>query len=178
MATYLPADLGSQRVVNSLPRSIIAPLLEVRVHTLPRWILVRQHPPLTATYHEIQDPIDDRSHVQRARSSSGLCGRNQFFDTIPLTVGQIGWIQLSLLHISSVPPRLSGCHLFSNISSFHGGFILVIQLGLSYASSGVLFLLGCLLMYSPLWYFSVKELISKRSSLGTCWIGGVSTLSS
>jgi hypothetical protein len=40
--------------------------------------------------------------------------RNQFFDTIPLTVGQIGWIQLGLFHTPSVPPRSPGCHPFSN----------------------------------------------------------------
>src|SRR2546423_1390367 len=94
--------------------AIITPLPEVGVDTLPCRILPRQHAPLTATDDDIQNAIDDRSHLQCARSASWLCRRNQVFDTIPLTVGQIGWIQLVLVHIPSVPPRLPGCHPFTN----------------------------------------------------------------
>src|SRR5207248_11508473 len=88
--------------------------LNVGASTLPGGMLRRQHPPLASTQDKIQDRIDDRSHLQRARSASWLCSRNQFFDTIPLTVGQIGWIQLVLFRTPSVPPRSSGCHPFSN----------------------------------------------------------------
>jgi len=69
---------------------------------------------LTPSNYQIEDGIHDASHVQRSWMSSWLCRRNQFFDTIPLMVGEIGWIQLSLFHIPSVPPRLPGCHPFSN----------------------------------------------------------------
>src|SRR5438094_993077 len=110
MATYAPSHLGTKRVVKPLPRSIVAPLPEVGIHTLPSWILTRQHSPLTPSNYQIEDGIHDASHVQRSWMSSCLCRRNQFFDTIPLTVGQIGWIPLVLFHIPSVPPRLPGCH--------------------------------------------------------------------
>src|SRR5438876_1876410 len=110
MTTCASTNLGTERVVKPLPRPIITPLLEVGGHTLPGRILARQHPPLTATHDDVQDAMDDRSHVQRARSPSWLCRGDQFFDTIPLTVGQIGWIHLVLFHIPSVSPRLSGCH--------------------------------------------------------------------
>src|SRR5947209_3870459 len=70
MTTGSATDLGTQRVVKPLPRSIITPLLKVGVHTLPCWILPRQHPPLASTDDNIQDRIDNRSHVQRARSPS------------------------------------------------------------------------------------------------------------
>src|SRR5207244_7970916 len=100
--------------MDPLPCSINLALLEVGVHALPRWVLPRQHAPLTATHDNVQDRIDDRSHLQAARSSSRLCRRDQFFDTIPLTVGQIGGIPLVLFHSPSVPPRSLGCHPFSN----------------------------------------------------------------
>ena len=114
MTTCSSTNLGTKCVVEPLPRSIISPLLEIGVDTLPCRILSRQHPPLTATHDDVQYTIDDRSHIQRTRSPSWLCRGDQFFDTIPLTVGQIGWIHLVLFHIPSVPPRLSGCHPFSN----------------------------------------------------------------
>src|SRR5438874_9938178 len=114
MTTCSATNLGSQRVMEPLPGAIITPLPEVGVDTLPGRILPRQHAPLTATDDDIQNAIDDRSHLQCARSASWLCRRNQVFDTIPLTVGQIGWIQLVLVHIPSVPPRLPGCHPFTN----------------------------------------------------------------
>lgn len=117
VATHSLTHLSAKRVMEPLPCPIIAPLVEVGVHALPRRVLPRQHAPLTATDDNVQDRIDDRSHLQAARSSSRLCRRNQVFDTIPLTVGQIGWIQLVLFHFPSVPPRSPGCHSFSNSRS-------------------------------------------------------------
>src|SRR5213076_2818191 len=104
----LPTQLSAKRVVDTLPRSIITPLLEVAVDTLPGRILPGKHAPLASTHDKIQDRIDDRSHLQAARSTSWLCRRDQVFDTIPLTVGEIAWIHLVFFHILSVsrPPSL------------------------------------------------------------------------
>src|SRR5947209_5107983 len=102
MTTGSSTNLGSKRVVKPLPCSVIAPLLKVGVHALPRRVLPRQHPPLASADDNIQDRIDDRSHLQRARSTSWLCRWDQVFDTIPLTVGEIAWIRLISLHIPSV----------------------------------------------------------------------------
>jgi hypothetical protein len=88
---------------------------KVGIYTLPRRILSWQHTPLAASNYQVQDRIDDCSHIECAWMSSWLCGRNQFFDTISLTVGQIDWIQLVLFHIPSVLPRSPGCHPFSSL---------------------------------------------------------------
>src|SRR5947209_8922078 len=114
MATSLPTQLSAKRVVDALPRPIITPVSKVGVDTLPRWVLPRQHPPLTPTHDDVHDRIDDPSHLQAAWSASWLGRGNEFFDTIPLTVGQIGWIQVGVFHPPSVPPRSPGCHPFSN----------------------------------------------------------------
>jgi hypothetical protein len=73
MTTCSSTNLGTKCVVEPLPRSIISPLLEIRVDTLPCRILSRQHPPLTATHDDVQCTIDDRSHVQHKWSPSWLC---------------------------------------------------------------------------------------------------------
>src|SRR5579872_209858 len=105
VTTDTPSHLSTKGVVKPLPRSIIAPLPKVAIHALPAGILTWQHSPLAAGDYEIEDGIHDRSHLQCAWMSSWLCSRNQFFDTIPLTVGQISWIQLVFFHSPSVPPR-------------------------------------------------------------------------
>jgi hypothetical protein len=63
VATGSLTHLGSERVVKSLPRSIITPRAKIRVPTLPGRILTRQHAPLAATDHDVQDTVDDCSHV-------------------------------------------------------------------------------------------------------------------
>src|SRR5512135_3027510 len=45
---------------------------------------------------------------------SRFCRRDQLFDTIPLTIGQIGWVHLICLHTPSVSPPFSDRHHFSN----------------------------------------------------------------
>src|SRR5271157_5189143 len=114
MATSTLAHLRPERVMHSVPGAIITPLPKVAVHTLPRRIVPWEHAPLTAGDQQIQDPIDYRSHLQRAWLASWLCRRNEVFDTIPLTVGQIGWIYLVRFHPPSVPPRFSAVTPFSN----------------------------------------------------------------
>src|SRR5690348_15688248 len=103
MATDALANLGTKGVMHARPAAIITPLPEVRRDTLPGWILPWQHPPLAAGDQQIQDRIHYRSHLQGAWMPSWLCRGNQVFDTIPLTVGQIGWIQLGVFHTLVYP---------------------------------------------------------------------------
>src|SRR5436305_11074021 len=108
------AHLSPQGIVNALPRAIITKGAKIRVHALPGGILPREYPPLAASDREVQQCLDHRSHLQCAWLASWLCRWNQLFDTIPLRVGQIGWIHLSVFHPSSVPSPVSDCHPFSN----------------------------------------------------------------
>ena len=110
----LPSNLSAKGLMQPLPRPVITPLLEVRVDALPCWILSGPHAPLASTHHQGPDPLDDRSHVQRAWTASRLCARNQVFDTIPLTVGEIAWIDLVFVHNPSLSLRFADCHPFSN----------------------------------------------------------------
>src|SRR5262245_64174306 len=92
MAPRLLPNSGSQRVVQPLPRALVPPLAKIMIHTLPLRIFPRQHPPLDPAHHDIQDGVQDLAHVQRARSTARLCGRNQLYANVPLTVGYIGWV--------------------------------------------------------------------------------------
>src|SRR5207302_5264551 len=114
MAPCTLSDLSSKGVMNPLPRSIITKHAKIGVHALPCWILTRQHSPLAPCHCQVQDRIDDPSHVQCSWAPPWLCGGDQIFDTIPLMVGEIGWIQLVVFHIPSVPFPIPGRHPFSN----------------------------------------------------------------
>src|ERR1700739_2350945 len=94
VATGLVTNLSTKRVMNALPCPIIAKLLKVRIHALPAGIVLGQHAPLASCDRQVQDRVQDGPHAQRSRASSWFGSWDQIFDTIPLSVSQIGWIDL------------------------------------------------------------------------------------
>ena len=102
MTTGAAPDLRAQRVVDALPGAIVTPLPEIVIDGLPFRIVVRQQASLTAGDDKVEDRVDDLAHVDAPGAATCFCGRDQRHDTLPLAVGQIGWVQL-VLHIPSVP---------------------------------------------------------------------------
>ena len=100
VAPRAAAHLGAQGVVDALPRAIVAPLAEIVVDGLPFGIVMRQHAPLTAGDDDVQDGVDDVAHVDAPGAAARFCRRDQWRDTLPLAVGQIGWVPL-VLHTPS-----------------------------------------------------------------------------
>src|SRR5579859_5277186 len=96
------SDLGSQPVMDTLPGSIIPKLLKVGIDALPFGRVRWNHAPLASSDREIQDRIDHRSHTQRPGTPSRLCRRDQVFDTIPLNVSQISWVDVVVFHLHSL----------------------------------------------------------------------------
>lgn len=97
------ADLCSKLVRQPLPGSITAKAAKVGITAWPCGILFGEHPPLTACNSHIQNGVDHRSHAQRSRTASRFLLWDQFFDIIPLSISQVGWIDLSgCFHISSL----------------------------------------------------------------------------
>lgn len=88
---------GSHCVMNPLPRTVVTPDPKVVVDALPLRILLGQHPPLDTADNDVQDAVDDLSHIQAARSSARFRRWNKFLDNVPLIVGQIAWVD-SLVH--------------------------------------------------------------------------------
>ena len=109
----LSSHLRPQRVMDSLPCAIIAPLPKVGVDALPLWKLFGKHPPLDATNCDVQDAVYDQPHIQSAGSAARFCRWDQWLDNIPLAVGQIAWVQLCV-HNYSLYHRLTGSRDFSN----------------------------------------------------------------
>ncbi|KPV54799.1 hypothetical protein SE17_01495 [Kouleothrix aurantiaca] len=95
-----------QAIVDALPRPVIAPNTKIMVDTFPVRVIFGQHAPLGASYQNIQDRIDDLTHVQAAWPTTGFSARNQIFDTIPVAVSQIGRVCLCL-HTPNVHYSLS-----------------------------------------------------------------------
>ena len=92
--TSAAPDVCAQGVVEALPSPVIAPDTEGMVDTFPVRIVFGQHASLGASDQNIQDGIDDLTHIQAARSTTRFGGRDQIFDTIPVAVRQIGRVCL------------------------------------------------------------------------------------
>src|SRR5437588_11849806 len=90
----LLTHLCTHSVVETLPVAAQAPPPKVVIDTLPTRVFARQHPPLDTTDHDIEDGVNNHSHVQRTRASTKFRRWNQLFDKMPLAVSQIGRVDL------------------------------------------------------------------------------------
>lgn len=84
--------------------------------TIPLRVFARQHPPLDAAHHHLQDRIDDQPHIQAAGTSAWFGRWDQFLDNDPLAVGQIGGVELGV-HDRNLYHRLAA-GLFSSNSFY------------------------------------------------------------
>lgn len=112
-----PPHHSSHCVMNPLPSAVVTPDPKVVVDTLPLRILLRQHSPLDAANHDVQNAVDHLPHIQAAGSSAKFRRWNKFLDNVPLTVGQVAWV-VSLVHNDDSYHDLPDSHHFSN--SFSG----------------------------------------------------------
>src|SRR6267142_312031 len=89
VATGLLAYLGAQGVVEALPVSAVAPLVEIPVDTRPLRILMGEHPPFDTPIDDIKDRIEHLPHIQRTVAPPRLGWRDQRFDTIPFGISEV-----------------------------------------------------------------------------------------
>ena len=54
-----------------------------------------QKPPMTATFQDVEDGVEDIAQGVGAGSSLGFWGRQIRLQTGPLGIGEVGWICLS-----------------------------------------------------------------------------------
>jgi len=99
---FLFSDQVAQAVVNPLPDAIQAPRAEVAVDGLPRRILVRQVAPLAAGPADVKDGIDRQAHIGSAVTTAGFGRRDQSFDILPFSVGQVARVEL-IAHTHMLP---------------------------------------------------------------------------
>ena len=63
--------------------------------------------------HQKQDGVDEVPHVDGPRSPTRTWRWDERFDTMPLTVGQVRWVDVGV-HSQSLPNHLPGRHTFSD----------------------------------------------------------------
>src|SRR5205085_3903666 len=102
VAAGLLPHTSAHGVMQTLPVAAQAPPAKVMIDALPLWIFARQHAPLDAADHHVEDSVDDQTHVQRTRASARFRFGNQVFDMLPLAVSQIGRIDL-VRHTQNLP---------------------------------------------------------------------------
>src|SRR5215510_13322551 len=83
------SDLLAQRVHHMLPRPIVSPLRKILISGAFRKQVVRQHVPLATSAVEVQDGVDDFTHINFTRASSGLSRWNQWLQNGPLLLCQV-----------------------------------------------------------------------------------------
>ncbi len=103
----------SERVMQPSPGTIVSPLPEVGVDALPRRKVARQHPPLDTTHSQVENGINDQTHIQAAGASACFGRWNQMLDNEPLAVSQICWVSFCF-HKDYVYHNLADSLYFSN----------------------------------------------------------------
>src|ERR1051326_5802387 len=102
VASSSAADFGAHRIMQALPLMSLAPLAKVVIDALPLGEVFRQHPPLNAADHDVENGIDDLTHFKFARSPVSFSNGEQLFDMLPLAVSQITRI-VFVRHNSNIP---------------------------------------------------------------------------
>lgn len=69
----LAMDLCSERFMDALPRTVIAPPGIVGIDALPLGILRGQHAPLAATHDDVEHGIDYLAHIECSWATSRFC---------------------------------------------------------------------------------------------------------
>src|SRR2546423_14932728 len=86
LSTLLYSQLGTQRIVGSLPHTCISPLGEVPIHNWPGRQVTRQHAPGATTSQQVEDGIGYLPRRVLALSSSMGGRRKQWLKQHPLLV--------------------------------------------------------------------------------------------
>lgn len=107
MLAQLLSQLCPQCIVQALPGAVFAPLPKVVLDAFPLGVLTRQHPPLDAANHHIQNGVEDQTHVQFSGSPTYFGWWNMFFEMLPLTVRQIAGIELVEFAAHTIQPTVA-----------------------------------------------------------------------
>src|SRR5262245_52625261 len=86
------ANSLDQRIVDPIPRAIVAPAIKVPLHGRTRRELLRQSAPLTARRRNIKDGIHHRSQLDLPRTSQMRSRRHERSNNQPLRISQIACI--------------------------------------------------------------------------------------
>ena len=86
---------SAQGGVHPFPRPVQAPEAEVVVDRFPRWEVVRQQSPGTATLEHVEDGVKDLAQRIDPRTPVGFRSRKVRFQAAPFGVGEVGLVCFS-----------------------------------------------------------------------------------
>ena len=96
LPSVLLSESFVQRIVQTLPGPVFFPLSKVSVDRPPWWKVMRQQTPGTAGAQQIENGIENFTHIGLSGASACFWGWNQWFDNLPFFIGEIGWIGFSV----------------------------------------------------------------------------------
>jgi len=94
ISTFFFSYIHPQTVVNLLPGSVNAPSSKVSIDGLPMWIFSGEIAPGAAGSRDIEDRINNLAHISFTVTTTGFSWRNQWFDILQLSVGQVARVEL------------------------------------------------------------------------------------
>jgi hypothetical protein len=94
--TFFLAHSFTQGIVHGFPDTLFAPGTEVAIHCLPGRKIVGQHAPGAATPQNIENGIDDFSHVHPSDTATSFRRWDEWFQDEPLDIVQIAGVWFSV----------------------------------------------------------------------------------
>src|ERR1044071_2401206 len=89
LAPKLSAQTTTQAVVNRFPNALQPPEAEVMINAFPFGGVLRQHLPRNAAANQIENRVQDFTHIQLARPSTGFRFGDESFNMIIFIISQV-----------------------------------------------------------------------------------------
>ena len=89
LAAHLASELVPERIVNPLPRSVVAPIAEDAVNGFPLGEFAGKQPPGATTAEDVENRVDDRATAHRLGRAPMGSLRQKLAKDLPLSVAQI-----------------------------------------------------------------------------------------
>ena len=99
------SDVEIRYVIPTTPRSEQVRFCHLRtdhLDGLPGRVLARHVTPRAARAQDVEDAIEDQAHIRVAWAAAGLGRRDETFDTLPFSVGEVAWVEL-VAHTRMLP---------------------------------------------------------------------------
>ena len=95
IATCCLPHLFPQPIMDLPPDSAPAPAPEIVIDGAPRWKIMRQQFPGTATAHGIENAVEELAAAVFWRAATAFAGRHERYQGCPFGIGEIGIVSSS-----------------------------------------------------------------------------------
>ena len=153
--------------MNLLPNSLMPIFPVVVMNRWPWRKIMRQYSPRAAGANQVQDSIDNLSHVSVSWSATGLGWWQQWLDQFPLFICQISWVRYSV-HILLIGQKSTfhtlsqGLYATTFLNGLHSTVFFYLPLQSSFGER-VFLILTSIFCDHPAHNFICKRLISQEA---------------